>query len=142
MDAFATIEQLEAFWRPLTADESTRATSLLELSSNRLRLQAKSLNVNLDTEAEDEVFASVLQSVVLESVKRAMQAPQALQDSPAVSQWSQTAGPYSENYRFANPTGDLWFKKAELKSLGLGSQRIWNVSTTKRDIYGENDPLV
>lgn len=139
MQPFATVQQLEDFWRPLSSDEQTRAASLLELSSNRLRLKARGLNVDLDAEAEDEVFASVLQSVVLESVKRAMQAPQALQDSPAVSQWSQTAGPYSENYRFVNPTGDLWFKKAELKSLGLGSQRIWNVSTTKRDIYGEDD---
>lgn len=139
MDPYATTQDLADFWRELTAPESTRAASLLELASNRLRLEARNRSIDLDVQAEDAVYLSVLKSVVLESVKRAMQAPQALQDSPAVSQFGQTAGPYSENYKFANPTGDLWFKKSELKSLGLGSQRIWSVSTTKRDIYGEDD---
>lgn len=132
MAAFATVQELEAFWKPLSQAEKTRAASILELASNRIRLMATNQGVELNT--EDEVFMSVLKSVVLESTKRAMQTPQ---DVPPVSDYSQTAGPYSENYKFINPGGDLWFKRSELSSIGLGGQTLGNISSARTDIYDE-----
>ena len=73
---------------------------------------------------------------VMEAVKRAMSTPV---DVPPVDSYSQAAGPYSENYRFTNPSGDLWFKKTELKALGISGNQIVDSITpnTRRDIYGE-----
>lgn len=130
---FATVADIAALWRPLTAEETTRANSLLPLASNRLRLIARDLGIDLDKEAEDEVFKSVLQGVVVEAVKRALQTPQ---DTPPVDTYQQTAGPYSVNYKYTNPSGDLWFKNSELASIGLyGTQTIGSISTTRKEIY-------
>ena len=73
----------------------------------------------------------------MEATKRALNIPI---DVPPVDTYSQTAGPYSENYKFTNPSGDLWFRKAELQALGLsGDQKIESLSpTTRGDIYKEN----
>ena len=72
----------------------------------------------------------------MEAAKRALSTPI---DTPPVDSYSQAAGPYSENYKFTNPSGDLWFKKAELKTLGIsGVQRATSISpVTRRNIYGE-----
>lgn len=131
---FATKEQLAAFWRTLTATEATRADVLLPIASNRLRLMAEDLSIDLDAKiAASEVYKSNLEYVVMEAVKRALQTPQ---DTPPVETYAQTAGPYSENYKFTNPSGDLWFKKAELASLGLyGKQLLGSISTSREDIY-------
>jgi hypothetical protein len=124
---FATVEELEAYWRTLTTAEQTRATALLLIASNRLRLIASNSDVDLDAKiAANEAYESILQWVVMEAAKRAMQMPS---DQPPVESWSQTAGPYSENYKYANPTGDLWFRKAELAALGLsGRQTLGSIA--------------
>lgn len=131
---FATKEDLAAFWRELTAAEESRADVLLPLASNRLRLMGEDVDIDLDEKlAASEVFASVLQWVVMEAVKRAIATPT---NTPPVDNYQQTAGPYSENYKFTNPSGDLWFKKSELSAIGLnGIQSLGNVSTTDPDIY-------
>lgn len=137
MSAFATIAQLEAFWRPLNEEEQTRATILLDLASERLRVIAGDSNVDIDTKvAESGSYAAVVQWVVMESVKRALQTPV---DAMPVDTYSQTAGPYSENYKYTNPSGDLWFKKKELAELGIsGVQKLDTITpNTRRNIYGE-----
>ncbi len=133
MDAFATVQQLEAFWRTLTAPEKTRAETMLGLVSNRLRQIGRNVGVDLDAEKSDPVFNSNLQLVTMESTKRAMQTPI---DQAPVDSFSQTAGPYSENYKYTNPSGDIWFKKAELQSLNIyGKQSLKGFSTSQKDIY-------
>lgn len=135
--SYATVQDLETYWRPLSESEEPRATDLLGLASSRLRLYADAAGVNLDEKAaESEDYANALQWVVMEATKRAMSTPI---DTPPVDSWSQTAGPYSENYKFTNPSGDLWFKKTELKTLGIsGVQRATSISpVTRKDIYGE-----
>ena len=134
---YATAADLEVFWRPLDTTEEARASDLITIASSRLRVYAKASGIDLDTKAAgDEDYANALKWVVMESVKRAMSTPI---DTPPVDSWSQTAGPYSENYKFTNPSGDLWFKKAELKTLGIsGVQRATTITpTTRKDIYGE-----
>jgi hypothetical protein len=136
-EPYATVEQLAAFWRPLTEGaESTRAETLLALASNRLRQIADRVDVDIDNlVATKPPYAATAQWVVMESTKRAMLVPT---DTPPANQVQTTAGPYSENIVFTNPSGDLWFKNSELKDLGLwGVQSLSSFSTTPReDIYG------
>lgn len=136
MDAFATVDDLSKFWRQITEDETDRATMLLEMASNRLRLIGEDSGVDLDAKKNaSPAYASTLQWAVMQAVKRAISTPI---DTPPVNQYQQTAGPYSENYTFTNPSGDLWFSKQELNALGLnGRQRLGSLSTTRCDIYGE-----
>ena len=135
--SYATVDDLEDFWRPLTESEQARATVLLALASSRLRLYGKKVGVDVDAQVqEDPDYAQATQWVVLEATKRALSTPV---DTPPVDSYQQTAGPYSENYRFTNPSGDLWFKKAELASLGIAGNQVATSITpnTRKDIYGE-----
>ncbi len=135
MANFATLAQLEAFWKDIATADEPRAEVLLELASDRLREIGYSVDVDVDAlAAERSSYATTARWVVMEAVKRAMLTPT---DQAPVEQFQQTAGPYSENYKYANPAGDLWFKKSELKSLGLyGSQSLSSLSTSQ-DVYGD-----
>lgn len=139
-NAYATVAELSAFWRTVTAGaETDRATSLLALASNRLRSKAVEYGFVMDEKFNaDAVYASNVKFVVLESVKRAMQTDQ---NVPPVDSYQQQAGPYSTNYKFTNPSGDLWFKGSELAEIGLsGQQTISSITPiTRGNIYGENN---
>lgn len=140
---YATVADLSAFWRTVVAGQETdRATSLLELASNRLRGKATEYGFNMDEKtAADSVYKSNVKFVVLESVKRAMQTDQ---NVPPVDTYQQQAGPYSTNYKFSNPSGDLWFKGSELAEIGLsGQQTIGSITPiTRNNIYGEDTEVV
>lgn len=134
---YATTDDLAAFWRPLLSTEEDRANSLLAYASSRLRMEAAKADIDLDSMVEeDEDYADQVKLTVMEAVKRAMLTPI---DVPPVDNYSQAAGPYSENFKFTNPSGDLWFKKAELKALGImGNQKVGSITpNTRKDIYGE-----
>ena len=135
--SYATVDDLEDFWRPLSEAEQARATVLLALASSRLRLYGKKVGVDVDAQVQDDPdYAQTVEWVVMEATKRALSTPV---DTPPVDSYQQTAGPYSENYRFTNPSGDLWFKKAELASLGIAGNQVATSITpnTRKDIYGE-----
>lgn len=134
MADFATLAQLETFWKDIPDAEEGRANALLELASARLREIGYMVDVDVDAQvAARESYAITARWVVMEAVKRAMLTPT---DVPPVDTYSQTAGPYSENYKYTNPSGDLWFKKTELQSLGLyGSQSLSSLNTSQ-NIYG------
>lgn len=127
---YASVEDLAIFWRELNENERQRAEMLLKLASNILRGKGVSVGVDIDTEKnKNTVFAENLKWVTLEAVKRALQTPQ---DTPPVNSYSQTAGPYSENFTYTNPSGDLWFKKSELQILGFGGvQKISSINLYK-----------
>lgn len=132
-NAYANAEDLTAFWK--APDDANRANYLLKLASNRLRLVGEDNGVDVDAKANaNPAYFDTLQWVVMESVKRALQAP--IDGQPAES-FQQTAGPYSENIKYTNPTGDLWFKKSELSAIGLnGNPQLYSISTSRTDIYG------
>nr|DAH67759.1 MAG TPA: hypothetical protein [Caudoviricetes sp.] len=139
---FASVEELRSYWRTLSTDEITRATVLLPLASDRLRMMAQRAGVDLDAKIAadpDGAYANTLKFALLDAVKRAMQAPA---DLPPINSYQQTAGPYSENIAYANPTGDLYFKKSELALLGIsGGQSLNSLSTTPNNkrLYGGNE---
>jgi hypothetical protein len=134
---YATVEDLEAYWKPLDESEEARAEQMMSIASSRLRLYAANAGFNLDEKIDENTdYAEAVKWVVMEATKRALSTPI---DTPPVDSYSQAAGPYSENYKFTNPSGDLWFKKAELKTLGIsGIQRATSITpVTRKDIYGE-----
>lgn len=132
-DAYATVPELESFWRDLTADEENRAAYLLVLSSDGLRQIALNRGKNLDDMIESgKVMETSVKHLVMESVKRAMLTPV---DQKPITQGSMTAGPYAETFTFANPAGDIWYKDKELKFIGLKPQKFSSVSTSRTNIY-------
>lgn len=135
-EPLASVEDLAKFWRTLSDSEKDRAEYLLEITSDKLRQIAKNQGNDIDAMIESgEVLDTVVKLVVMEAVKRAMSMPT---DTPPTDSYSQTAGPYSENFKFSNPSGDIWFKKAELASLGLsGGQKLTSISLTNKG--GKND---
>ena len=137
MANFADVTQLQAFWKTLDATEQARANVLLELASARLREIGVDVEVAVDAlVAARESYAITARWVVMEAVKRAMLTPT---DAPPAESVQQTAGPYSETIKYANPAGDLWFKRSELQALGLyGRQSLSSLSTSQNlyyDIY-------
>lgn len=132
-NAYANEVDLTNFWK--APDDADRANYLLKLASNRLRLIAEDSGIDLDAKANaSPAYFDTLQWVVMESTKRALQAPL---DQQPVESFQQTAGPYSENLKYTNPTGDLWFKKSELSAIGLnGNPQLYSISTSRTDIYG------
>ena len=133
-DAYANSEDLTDYWKAPT--DANRANYILKMASNRLRQIATDVGVDLDVKVNaDIVYFLNVQSVVMEAAKRALQAPT---DQQATESYAQTAGPYSENFKYSNPAGDLFFKKAELGLLNLyGQQSLYGISTSQTDIYSE-----
>lgn len=132
-NAYANKDDLTLYWKAPTGDGS-REEYMLKLASNRLRQIALDVGIDLDAKVNDSaVFFINVQSVVMEASKRALQTPV---DQVPTETYGQTAGPYSENFKYSNPSGDLYFTKAEQKLLGLfGSQSLSSLSTSS-DLYG------
>lgn len=131
-NAYANKDDLTLYWQAPT--DGTRADYILKMASNRLRQIALDLGIDIDAKVNaSEVYFLNVQGVVMEAAKRALQAP--LDQMPTES-YGQTAGPYSENFKYSNPAGDLYFKKAELQLIGLfGIQTLSGISTSQ-DLYG------
>lgn len=120
---YATVTDLEARWRPLSTAEKDRASVLLEDAATRIDAAAP-LG---DDPAPIEL--SMREMISCEMVKRAM----ASGTGQAVTQESQTAGPFNAQWTFSNPTGDLYLLRAERQLLGVVVQRAGNVSLLGRE---------
>ncbi len=123
---FATVSELEARWRTLSTDEKTRATALLEDASYMIlaRCETAATVDDGDTAGRSQ-RESVLRSIVCAMVQRSMLAGDA---TPGVKTTQETAGPFSQSFTFANPTGDLYLTAGELKLLPCGRQVAFTVS--------------
>lgn len=131
-NTYANHEDLTLYWQAPT--DTTRADYILKMVSNRLRQIALDVGVDLDAKVNaNEVYFLNVQGVVMESAKRALQAPL---DQLPTETYSQTAGPYSENFKYSNPAGDIYFKKAELSLIGLSGNQTLSSISTSQDLYG------
>lgn len=121
--SFASVDDLMASWKPLTADEQVRAEALLLQASNYLRQVAYNNNKDLDDNILSDpsgVYEANVKMVVTSAVQRSIASP--VDMMPDASQWSQSASPYSESMSFSgNVSSTLFFKDKELKLLGLGT---------------------
>ena len=119
MDAtkpFATVADLEARWHPLTDSEHAKAEVLLGDASDMI----------IDAAADvDSVRQETLTRICCQMVKRAMIAEAT--NPTGVTQYSQTAGSFSESGTYGNPTCDLYLLAAEKRAL-RGSQRAWHTT--------------
>lgn len=96
----ATVEDLEAAWRPLSTEEQTRAAALIDRASRKVRRRW--------TDVDDRIAAGTLDAadvsdVVLEMVQVAMT------QTPGVSQTSEGAGPFNQSATYTNPNARLYF---------------------------------
>ena len=106
---FATVSDLEARWRGLSEAEQARATVLLADASALIR----------DTvPGWEQVSEQTLRAICCAVVRRAMSVDVDLPDG--VSSFNETAGPFSQQMSFANPTGDLYLTRAEKARMGVG----------------------
>ena len=109
MFAYATADDLAAYWRELTEAERAKADTLLGFASTIVSAHAAA------PDAEAARF------VVCDMVKTAMQAGG---DAAPVTQLTMTGGPYSRTMQFANPTGDLYWKSQYDAVLGLSGTAV------------------
>lgn len=121
MANFATIEDINNLWRPLTQEETARAEALLTVVSDALRLEAEKVGKDLDLMIEEKpTYSSVLKSVVVDIVARTLMT--STSGDPMVQE-AQSALGYSWSGTYLVPGGGLFIKDAELKRLGLKRQR-------------------
>lgn len=132
--AFATVQDIQNLWRPLTADEQQRAEYLLPLVSDELRVLANNVDKDLDARAaEDSAYASVLKIVTVDVVCRVLRQST---EGDAMSQESQSALGYSWSGTYAVAGGGIAnaILKNDLKKLGLLRQQmgvIWTWQGSK-----------
>ena len=132
-EAFATVEDIQTLWRPLTADEQTRAAALLPLVSDALRNEATKVGKDLDAMvAGSTTYESVVKLVTVDVVARVLRQTTT---GDAMTQESQAAGGYSWSGTYAVPGGGIAnaILYSDLKRLGLlnqqiGSVRLWQES--------------
>ena len=106
MAAYATVEELAAYWRELAQAEQARAAVLLDAAGVFIRSHCG--GEPADTEAARYVSCDMAKTAMLAG------AP-----SAPVKSWQQSGGPYSASVVFANPTGDLYWKGQYDELLGL-----------------------
>lgn len=120
MNNFATIEDVINLFRKLDSEEIERATALLPIVCDSLRVEAKNVGKDLDKLAEDRAFANVVKSVVVDIISRTLLT--STNNEPMI-QTSESALGYSFSGTFLNPGGGLFIKNSELSRLGLKKQR-------------------
>ena len=131
MTPFATIENVETMWRKLKQDEVARATALLDVISNALRLEARKVGKDLDKMvASDEVYASVACSVTVDVIARTLMTST---NQEPMTQMTQSALGYSYSGSYLVPGGGMFIKNSELSRLGLKRQRYGVI-----DFYAED----
>lgn len=121
---FATVNDIETLWRPLSSSEQSRADALLPLVSDELRVLAKNVNKDLDVmAAADEAYQSVLKIVTVDVTVRVLRQST---DGDAMTQESQSALGYSWSGTYAVAGGGIAnaILNNDLKKLGLKTQQI------------------
>lgn len=127
---FATVDDISTLWRPLTADEQTRANALLPLVSDEIRVIGKRVGKDVDAMiADDATYGSVVKIVTVDVVARILRQST---EGDAMTQESQSGLGYSWSGSYAVPGGGIAnsIMVNDLKKLGLirqqiGSEFIW-----------------
>ena len=126
---FATTNDLASLWRPLKPGEVERATALLAVVSDSLRVEAQKVGKDLDVLVADSVsYANVVKSVTVDVVARTLMTST---NQEPMTQVTESALGYSYSGSFLVPGGGLFIKDSELRRLGLKRQQYGAV-----DLYG------
>lgn len=119
--AFATYQDLEARWRPLNEAEQARATVLLDDA-------AVYLSRYVDVCGCDDSQFAALKIVSCSMVIRAMS--NADSDAFGVSEQTIKADIYSQSWKYANPSGDLYLTAGEKRMLGITGSYLKSLRPT------------
>lgn len=131
MSSFATISDVETLWRYLKQEETDRASFLLEVVSDSLRVEAEKVGKDLDGMVlKSAAYANVVKSVAVDIVARTLMTST---DQEPMTQFNQSALGYSASGSFLVPGGGLFIKKSELARLGLRRQRYGVIN-----LYGDD----
>ena len=134
--AFATVEDIQTLWRPLTSSEQTRAAALLPLISDALRVAAANVGKDIDNMIDDDstgAYGNLVKITTVDIVARVLRQNTT---GDAMTQESQSGLGYSWSGTYAVPGGGIAgaIMKNDLKRLGLarqqiGAMQIWAHST-------------
>lgn len=134
-----TLEDLTALGLDLSTEgaEAT-ASAWITYVSNYLRLIARNNGVNLDAKmtadkATGGTYTSVVKMVVANAVMRANATNP---EMPDITQFSQSATPYSESFSINSTIKDAYFKNKELELLGFDSISGKSQITILRGVRG------
>lgn len=116
--AYAEVSDIESRWRELSTDKQSRASVLIDDASAML-------TALVDVDSDDSEQAQLLKQVCCSMVIRAMSATEA--DAFGASQMSMTAGPYTQSWNYANPSGDMYLTRLEKRLLGITSGYIGSI---------------
>ena len=115
MEAFATVEELEAGWRNLSSDEEETAEILLQRATAYLTSLMRRAGIVIDM--ADEIQATNLETVTCNMVRRVMDAP-----SGGASSITQGIGETNASVSFSNPDASLYLSKSDMLALGLAGK--------------------
>lgn len=121
---FATVQDVQTLWRPLTAEEQSRAEALLPLVSDEIRVLGMQHGKNIDKwVAADSTYASVVKIVTVDVTTRILRQNT---QGDAMTQESQSALGYSWSGTYAVAGGGIAnsILNNDLKKLGLLKQKI------------------
>ncbi len=108
--AYATVSDLEARWKTL----DSAAQSVAETKLDDAAVQIDSYGTPKSDDAAKVVSCNM--------VMRAMSAMTT--DVLGVTQASMTAGSYQQQWTYANPGGEMYITKQEMKMLGFGGGKV------------------
>ena len=129
-EPFATVEDIEKLYRPLTAAEQSRAEALLPLVSDEIRILGKNVGKDIDAMIEeDSTYASVVKIVTCDVTFRVLRQST---EGDALTQESQSGLGYSWSGSYAVAGGGIAnaILYNDMKKLGLlrqqmGSEFLW-----------------
>lgn len=130
---FATVEDIQTLYRPLSASEQSRAEALLPLVSDEIRILGKNSGKDIDQAiSDDPTYGSVVKIVTCDVTFRILRQNT---EGEAMTQESQSALGYSWSGSFAVAGGGIAnsILVNDLKKLGLlrqkmGSEFLWQGS--------------
>ena len=122
MADYATTADLQTMWRPLTSEEASRASALIPIVCDSLRMEADKVGKDLDEMiSQSPWLASVAKSVTVDVVARTLMTST---NQEPTTQFSESALGYSVSGTYLVPGGGLFIKKSELARLGLRRQKL------------------
>ena len=127
---FATVDDIQTLYRPLTASEQSRAEALLPLISDEIRVLGRDAGKDIDAMvADDSTYASVVKIVTVDVTFRVLRQST---EGDAMTQESQSALGYSWSGSYAVAGGGIAnaILNNDKKKLGLlrqkmGSEFLW-----------------
>lgn len=123
-EPFATVEDIQTLYRPLTAAEQSRAEALLPLISDEIRILGRDVGKDIDALVEtDSTYASVVKIVTCDVTFRVLRQST---EGDAMTQESQAALGYSWSGTYAVAGGGIAnaILNNDKKKLGLLRQQM------------------